>query len=64
MTGDQTPHIAAHVTAWGGIIATFLGWLPPVLAGIASFLAVIWYLVQIYESKFVQDWLTKRREGK
>lgn len=42
--------------ALGGLIATFLGWMGP----IGALLAVIWYGLQIYESKAVQDFLAKR----
>ena len=31
--------------------ASFFGWLPPTLATIASFLSIIWLLVQLHDSK-------------
>ena len=31
--------------------ASFFGWLPPTLATIASFLSIVWLLVQLHDSK-------------
>lgn len=41
----------------GAIITTFAGLTP----AIAAFVAAVWYLVKIYESKTVQEWLAKKR---
>lgn len=41
----------------GAIISTFAGWTP----SIAAIVALIWYLIQIYESATVQRWLANRR---
>ncbi len=40
-------HIPINLALAASIWATFLGWLPP----IAALIAVIWYSIQIYESK-------------
>lgn len=40
-----------------GLALTFAGFLPP----FAAILAGCWYLVQIFESKTVQNYLCKRR---
>lgn len=44
----------------GAIAATFMGYLPPLAAGAA----IIWYGVQIVESKTFQAWLRRRRARK
>lgn len=44
-------HVADTISA-GAILGTFLGFLPPLAALVAS----IWYLVQIWESHTVQKW--------
>ena len=56
-----------HITSWLGhslsgaaILGTLAGWFPP----IAAFVAFIWYSIQIYESKTVQDWFHARRAKK
>jgi hypothetical protein len=41
----------------GAILTAFLGYLPP----IAALAAIIWYVVQTYESKTVQRWVRLRR---
>jgi chromate transport protein ChrA len=40
------------VASLGGIVAIMGGWLP----SIAALLAVIWWLIRIYETKTVQRW--------
>lgn len=49
-------HVVGHVTATGGIIASVLGWLPPMMAVIASLFTAAWYgtlliekLLQLYD---------------
>lgn len=39
------------------IVGAFAGLLPP----LAALGALIWYTIQIWESKTVQGWITKRR---
>jgi hypothetical protein len=53
-----------HVLAWigngasvGAIISTMTGWLPPA----AAFIALVWYIIQIYESDTIQRWVKSRR---
>ncbi len=41
----------------GLIFTSFIGWLGP----LGALLAVVWYALQIYESKAVQDWLATRQ---
>lgn len=56
---------AAHVTAASATIGSVLGLvfhvLPGFLAGLASFAAVVWYGVQLYESRTVQRWIEHHR---
>lgn len=58
---DQPPH---SISQWigngltgGAIVATLIGVIPAVAATVA----LIWYLIQIYESATVQRWLANRR---
>lgn len=44
----------------GMIITTFVGWLPAA----AAVIGVVWYCVQIYESKTVQRWIDNRLRKK
>jgi hypothetical protein len=54
---DKPPFTAVgDILSAGAIIGTFVGWLPAA-AALAGF---VWYLIQIWESKTVQDWLNKR----
>jgi hypothetical protein len=46
-----------HSFSTGAIIGTITGIFPP----IAVLLAIIWYVLQIYESKRVQMWLSSHR---
>ena len=56
--------IVGHATATGGIISVLMSWFPPAVAFAASVFALIWYCLQIYESKVVQDWIVHRRAKK
>lgn len=56
-----------HLTNWfgnavsvGAIAGTMAGWLPAV----SAIVALIWYMIQIYESKTVQEWIAARRARK
>ncbi len=39
------------------IVTTIFGWLPPA----AALIAIVWYVVQIYESDTIQKWVKSRR---
>ena len=59
--GDHNPitHAAAlgvDAIAAGTILATLLGYLPE----IAAILAILWYIIQIWESRTVQHWWRNR----
>ncbi len=43
--------------AVAGIVMSLMGWLPPM----AALVAVIWYAIQIYESRTLQAMLNKSR---
>lgn len=58
---------SSNVSMWvgnalsiGAIIGSFAGWAP----AIAAVVALIWYLIQIFESKTVQRWMSERRMRK
>ncbi len=53
----QHVHTAANALAGIAVVATIVGWLP----AIAAVLGIIWYVIQIIESKTVRDWRTARR---
>ncbi len=42
------------------IVTTIFGWLPPA----AALIAIVWYVVQIYESDTIQKWIKSRRTRK
>ena len=48
---------AGDATAVGVIAATLLAWLPPA----AALFAIAWYIIQMYESKTIQNMLRTRR---
>lgn len=52
-----TPTAAGDTVAGGAIIGTLMGYLPVFVAIIGG----IWYLIQIWESKTVQEWWLRRQ---
>ena len=58
MTDHSHLVAAANVISLGAIFGSFMGVITP-LAAIA---ALLWYALQIYESKLVQDWVHHRRK--
>ncbi len=62
--GMNTPEQGINLSAWFGnvasagvIVSTMLSWLPQ----IAAIVALIWYIIQIYESPTLQRWFYTRR---
>jgi len=53
-------HWVGHLVSVGAIIGTIAGYLPAV----AAIIAMLWYLVQLYESGTVQSYLRGRRDRK
>ena len=49
-----------NVLSLGAIVGTVMGWLPAV----AAVVALIWYVIQIVESKTFQRWYSRRRARK
>ena len=49
-------HLFAHITSAGAIVGTIRGELPEV----AAVVALAWYLIQLWESKTVQNWRLTR----
>ena len=52
--------VVGNSLSLGAIVGTLMGWLPY----LAAIIAVIWYLIQIYETNTVQTWLRTRRLAK
>lgn len=50
----------AHIASAGAILGALGGWLPPA----AAFIGMVWYCIQIFETKTVQDWIKRRRTRK
>jgi hypothetical protein len=64
---SQPVNHTLNASAVSSSAASFFGWLPPTLASIASFLSIVWLLVQLHDSKafsrFV-SWYKSRNEKK
>lgn len=63
MAHQMEPHLQTVVRAGDtisalAVLTTLAGFLPP----IAALSAMLWYCVQIYESKTVQAWLQARKQ--
>ncbi len=52
--------VAGHTLAVWSIVASFTSWFPPA----AAFIALVFYIIQIYESKTFQGALENRRKRK
>lgn len=50
----------AHGLSGAAILGTIVGWLPP----LAALIALVWYVIQIGESKTVRGLFARRRERK
>lgn len=59
MLNEHSPisYWLANVAGAGSIVASAVGYLPAFAAAVA----LIWYLIQITESKTVQTWIKTRR---
>ena len=60
---DPTQHpvrVVADALAAGGIVATFIGWLP----SISAILGFVWFIIQIWESRTVQDGVARWQKRK
>jgi hypothetical protein len=51
---------AGHSLSWISILGVVIGWLPSV----AVLLAILWYVLQIWDSRHVQTWISNRRVRK
>lgn len=62
MLNDHSPisYWLANFAGAGSIIGAALGYTPALAAGVA----LVWYLIQIIESKTVQGWIKNRRTVK
>lgn len=57
MSQHSALNAVGNVASFGAIIGSITHLLP----SFAAIVAVVWYLLEIYESKAVQDWLKHRR---
>ena len=58
---DPTRHpllVLSDLAAVGTVAATIVGWLP----SIAGLLSVVWFCIQIYESRSFQGWLSRSKD--
>jgi hypothetical protein len=53
--------ILGHTFSVSAIISAVLGWLPTGIGIIGASLAMVWYLIQIYESRTFGAWVMARR---
>lgn len=62
--GPEHIRVGLDVVAASAVAATFLQWLPPV----SALLGIIWFLIQIWESRTVRhaiaNWRQKRRAAR
>lgn len=59
MLNDHSPisYWIANIAGAGSIVGAALGYVPAMAAAVA----LVWYLIQIIESKTVQGWIKDRR---
>lgn len=60
MNWHESVGATGHIASAGAIVFAILGWLPP----LAALVGLIWYCIQIHESKTMQDWLKRQRVRK
>lgn len=60
------PHlrIATDVVAGSTLLASILSWLPTTIGVIGGCLSIIWFLIQIRESRSFTEFVDRRRERK
>ena len=58
-TVHTTNAVAAAATT-----ASVMEWLPPILAAIASALAIVWFMVELYESNTFKRFVVWLKKGK
>ena len=58
--GDHVLYWTMNGASGVAIITTIVGWLPPM----AAVVALIWYIIQIYESDTIQNWIRGKRVRK
>jgi hypothetical protein len=58
---DQSPAAVIHTALGSGILAAAMGWLPQAMAVVAGLIGAAYYTISIWESRTVQQWVTRRR---
>ncbi len=61
MLNDAVNDLIVGLASLGVIVGTFLSYIPHILAGLATFLVVVHYLVLLYESKTFTEALARHR---
>ena len=59
--GTAVPAVAI-VTSWGMVITGWAGYAAPIIASIASMVAILYYCMQIYDSKIVSRLFSDLRQ--
>lgn len=60
MDGNAINQWLGNIVSVAAVIGALAGWVAP----IAAVVALIWYLIQIYESETVRRWAATRRARK
>lgn len=60
LTRDPVLAYTIDVAGAIAVLSSLLGWVSP----LAALIAVIWYVIQIWESRTIQAWVQKRHERK
>jgi hypothetical protein len=53
-----------NIVSGGALVTSWVGIMPTIMTLLASGIALVWYLIQIYESETVRRWLLNRRKRK
>lgn len=61
---SQPFHLGVDVVAGSTLLASVMSWLPTAVAVIGGLLSIVWFIIQINESRTYQDFLSRRRERK
>lgn len=61
IVNDQVVNPTAHTFALAGVLTALSGWATPFMTALATFLAIVWYAVNVYESKTFQSFMIRFR---
>jgi hypothetical protein len=57
---QHTPETIKHITD-GLSIVTVIGTLADILPALAALFSLVWSLIRIWETKTVQDWVSRKK---